>query len=74
MFEQAIPLSTPAKAFLKKISQANGNLARLSGMLYRIQKGEIKIANFTNNNNHEWTIIWDAYNQAKKNMVTPARI
>jgi len=48
-----------ARHLLKRIRNANGDLAALGAMLYRIQQGAVKLSDPPAK--HEWIVIWAAY-------------
>ncbi|MBW2026574.1 MAG: hypothetical protein JRI90_14575 [Deltaproteobacteria bacterium] len=56
--ESKIELGPTARAFIQRITRANGNLASLGAWLYKAQQGEIKVSNPPEK--HEWTVIWKA--------------
>jgi len=62
--ESKIKLGPTARAFIQRITRANGNLASLGAWLYKAQQGEIKVANPPEK--HEWTVIWKTYQQRRQ--------
>lgn len=52
-------LGGSARHLLKRIRNANGDLAALGAMLYRIQQGAVKLSDPPAK--HEWFVIWEAY-------------
>ena len=62
--ESKIKLGPVARIFIKRIAKANGNLASLGAYLYKVQKGEVKVANPPTT--HEWKLIWKAYQERKE--------
>ena len=52
-------LGGTARHLLKRIRNANGDLAALGAMLYRIQQGDVKRSDPPAK--HEWIVIWEAY-------------
>ncbi|MEK7243837.1 MAG: hypothetical protein AAB112_06700, partial [Thermodesulfobacteriota bacterium] len=52
-------LGGSARHLLKRIRNANGELAALGAMLYRIQQGAVKLSDPPAK--HEWIVIWEAY-------------
>jgi len=52
-------LGGSARHLLKRIRNANGDLAALGAMLYRIQQGAVKLSDPPAK--HEWIVIWEAY-------------
>jgi len=52
-------LGGSARHLLKRIRNANDDLAALGAMLYRIQQGAVKLSDPPAK--HEWIIIWEAY-------------
>ena len=70
--EGMIKLGPTARAFIARISKANGNLASLGAWLYKVQQGKAKVANPPCK--HEWTLIWQAYHQRKAQHETQASL
>jgi hypothetical protein len=52
-------LGGAARHLLKRIRNANGDLAALGAMLYRIQQGAVRLSDPPVK--HEWIVIWEAY-------------
>jgi len=52
-------LGGAARHLLKRIRNANGDLAAVGAMLYRIQQGAVKLSDPPAK--HEWIVIWEAY-------------
>jgi len=56
-------LSTSARNLLCKINSANGNLGSIGALMYKIQHGQVQMAEAPAD--HEWIILWQAYNDRK---------
>jgi hypothetical protein len=56
-------LSASARNLLVKINSANGNLGSIGALMYKIQHGQIQMAEAPAD--HEWIILWQAYNDRK---------
>jgi len=48
---------------LVKINSANGNLGSIGALMYKIQHGQVQMAEAPAD--HEWIILWQAYNDRK---------
>jgi len=59
MAEIGKSLSISARRLLHQVRNANGNLAALGARLFKIQRGDIKMADPPRK--HEWIVIWEAY-------------
>ena len=59
MAEIGKSLSIAARRLLHQVRNANGNLAALGARLFKIQRGDIKMADPPRK--HEWIVIWEAY-------------
>ena len=59
MAEIGKSLSISARRLLHQVRNANGNLAALGARLFKIQRGDVKMANPPRK--HEWIVIWEAY-------------
>ena len=59
MAEIGKSLSISARRLLHQVRSANGNLAALGARLFKIQRGDVKMANPPRK--HEWIVIWEAY-------------
>jgi len=62
--ESKIKLGRTARAFIKRIIKADGNLASLGAWLYKVQQGRVKVCNPPQD--REWTLIWKAYHDVKE--------
>jgi hypothetical protein len=61
--EGNIKLGPVARSMIQRIAKANGNLASLGAWLYKVQQGQVKVANPPEK--HEWTVIWKTYHEQK---------
>lgn len=61
--ERGIKLGPVARSMIQRITKANGNLASLGAWLYKVQQGQVKVANPPEK--HEWTVIWKTYHEQK---------
>ena len=59
MTEIGKSLSISARRLLHQVRNANGNLAALGARLFKIQRGDIKMADPPAK--HEWIVIWEVY-------------
>ena len=59
MAEIGKSLSISARRLLHQVRNANGNLAALGARLFKIQRGDFKMADPPRK--HEWIVIWAAY-------------
>ena len=59
MAEIGKSLSISARRLLHQVRNANGNLAALGARLFKIQRGDIKMADPPAK--HEWIVIWEVY-------------
>jgi len=59
MAEIGKSLSISARRLLHQVRNANGNLAALGARLFKIQRGDVKMADPPRK--HEWIVIWEAY-------------
>lgn len=59
MAEIGKSLSISTRRLLHQVRNANGNLAALGAMLYRIQQGALKLSDPPAK--HEWIVVWEAY-------------
>jgi hypothetical protein len=62
--EKGIRIGVAARGMLASIAKANGNLASLGAWLYRVQQGQIRVANPPEK--REWIVIWKKYNERKE--------
>ncbi len=62
--EKKITIGATARGMIASIVKANGNLASLGAWLYKVQQGQIKVANPPEK--HEWIMIWRKYNERKE--------
>jgi hypothetical protein len=61
--ERDIKLGPVARSMIRRIAKANGNLASLGAWLYKVQQGQVKVANPPEK--HEWSVIWKTYHEQK---------
>ena len=62
-------LGSSARHLLDRIYKANGDLAALGAMLYRIQRGDIRMGDPPAK--HEWIVIWEAYHLRQAELRPP---
>jgi len=63
MAEIGKSLSISARRLLHQVRNANGNLAALGARLFKIQRGDVKMADPPRK--HEWIVIWEAYHDQR---------
>jgi hypothetical protein len=62
--QNAVALGPVARAMIKKIAEANGNLASVGAWLYKVQHGKVTVADPPQE--REWDLIWKAYQEKKR--------
>jgi len=66
MAEIGKSLSISARRLLHQVRNANGNLAALGARLFKIQRGDFKMADPPRK--HEWIVIWAAYHDRQADL------